>query len=103
MRNFGLLGLCLVTLPAGIALAQDVTTTNAIRPAGPPCELSPKLAETVTGVFKADKIGGCTARKIGSFEMLGQVTETYEYGDGRHRLQVTVRNGKVVSTTLRGI
>jgi hypothetical protein len=100
--------LCIAATPLAAQQAtppQDVTITNAIRPADPlPCQLDPdKIASaasdlTVAGVTK---LTGCEARKLSSFEMLGQTTEVFEFRDGVNRLQVTMRNSKVVSHTFR--
>jgi hypothetical protein len=84
---------------------QDVTVTNAIRPTDPiPCVLdAEKLSKAASNLSVADftKLTGCQARKLSSFDMLGQTTEVFEFRDGVSRLQVTLRNNKVVSQTFR--
>lgn len=88
------------------ALAQEVVSTNAI-PRGPTeCLLEQnRIAALDTSVSVADisSLFGCTAKKLSSFELLGQKTEVYEFIDGQRRLQVTVRNNKVVSRTFRNL
>jgi hypothetical protein len=100
--------LCAAALPLAAQQAsppQDVTVTNAIRPADPlPCQLdADKLAKTAANLSVADvtKLTGCQARKLSSFEMLGQTTEVFEFRDGVNRLQITMRNNKLVSQTFR--
>ncbi len=84
------------------AFAQEVVTTNAI-PRGPTeCLLEQnRVAALDTSASVADiaTLFGCTAKKLSSFELLGQKTEVFEFIDGQRRLQVTVRNNKVVSRT----
>ena len=64
-----------------------------------------RIAALDTSVSVADisSLFGCTAKKLSSFELLGQKTEVYEFIDGQRRLQVTVRNNKVVSRTFRNL
>ncbi|MFO1148520.1 MAG: hypothetical protein U1E62_09085 [Alsobacter sp.] len=87
------------------APAQDVTVTNAIRPADPlPCRLdADKISKVGANLSVADvtKLTGCTAQKVSSFEMLGQTTEIFEFRDSVNRLQLTLRNNKLVSQTFR--
>jgi hypothetical protein len=84
---------------------QDVTVTNSIRPVDPlPCQLdAEKLAKAASNLSVSDvtKLTGCQARKLSTFEMLGQTTEVFEFRDGVNRLQITLRNNKVVSQTFR--
>lgn len=93
-------------LTLGTAAAQDVEATFSIKPSGTdvPCQLSSRTIDAITGSVTPDKIAaltGCPGRKISSFELLGNVTDTYEFVDGRNRLQVTFQNNKVLSRTLR--
>jgi hypothetical protein len=88
------------------AFAQEVSTTNSI-PRGPSeCLLEQnRVAALDTSASVADiaSLFGCTAKKLSTFELLGQKTEVFEFIDGQRRLQVTVRNNKVVSRTFRNL
>ena len=59
--------------------------------------------DTTASVADIAGLFGCTAKKLSSFELLGQKTEVFEFMDGQRRLQVTVRNNKVVSRTFRNL
>ena len=88
------------------AVAQEVNATNAI-PRGPTeCMLEQNRVnalDTAASVADIASLFGCTAKRLSSFELLGQKTEVFEFIDGQRRLQVTVRNNKVVSRTFRNL
>jgi hypothetical protein len=93
---------------ASTASAQDVEATFSIKPSSTsvPCELTNASLTAITGAMTPEKIAsltGCPGHKVSTFEMLGQKTETYEFMDGRNRLQVTVQNNKILSRSLRRI
>lgn len=88
------------------ASAQEVNTTQSI-PRGPTeCFLEQNRVnalDTAASVADIASLFGCTAKRLSSFELLGQKTEVFEFIDGQRRLQVTVRNNKVVSRTFRNL
>jgi hypothetical protein len=84
--------------------AQDVTTTNSIRPGNPlGCKLDAAQLAKVQAMSVDDvaKLTGCQPRKVSSFEWLGQTTDIYEFQDGSNRLQMTLQNNKTLSRTFR--
>ena len=89
------------------AAAQDVTVTNAIKPSDPLfCKFDQGRVQQVeqsTSIAEVRSMLGCTGRQVSSFDLLGQKTEIFEFTDTRQRLQVTVRNNKIVSRTFRNL
>lgn len=91
----------------GQQAVPDVAVTNAIPPGNrPACGLSDMTAEAAKAIASPEdlqKATGCTVRKLSSFQLLGSTTEIYEVQDGQRRLQLTLRDRKVVSHTFRNL
>lgn len=93
-----------LVVTGSVSWAQDVTTTNSIRPSNPlGCKLDEAQLSKLQTMSVADmaRMTGCEARKISSFDWLGQTTVIYEFRDDSNRLQVTLRNNRLLSQTFR--
>lgn len=102
---------CFLGLSTAASIAQkavpDVDVTNAIPPgSNAACALSGLTADAASTIASPEelrKATGCDVRKVSSFQMLGSTTEIFEVQDGQRRLQITLRDRKVVSRTFRNL